>query len=253
MYKFNAKEHKEAIVQWIKDKFFEYGPDKNAVIAISGGKDSSIVAALCVEALGKDRVKGILLPNHIQDDIDCSLKLVKALDIEYKIVNIGPAFDAIVGSMRTSGVEPTPQALNNLAARLRMIETFYYAQTCNGMPSCNSNLSECYIGWSTYGGDGFGSFAPIKNYTVTEVRRIGLECPILPKDLILKTPKDGLTNKSDEENFGFSYEEDLDPYIRTGKVKTPEIKAKIDKMQKTNRFKQEPIATYYSNLPIFEE
>jgi len=250
MYEFDAREHKAHIIQWIREKFNTYGNDKNAVIAISGGKDSSIVAALCVEALGKDRVKGILLPNHIQDDIDCSLILVKALGIDYKIVNIGPTFDSIIEENRKSGIEPTTQAKNNLAARLRMVETFYYAQTCNGMPSCNSNLSECYIGWSTYGGDGFGSFAPLKDYTVTEVRQIGLACPFLPQGLVLKTPKDGLTDKSDEDNFGFSYEKDLDPYIRTGEISDMEIKAKIDRMHKENQFKQEPVAKCESGLPI---
>ena len=88
MYNFDAKKTKDQVVEWIRGFFEENGKDCRAVVAISGGKDSSVVAALCVEALGRDRVYGVLLPNGEQADIDASKLLVSHLGIEHSIINI---------------------------------------------------------------------------------------------------------------------------------------------------------------------
>ena len=242
-YKFNAKETKDKLVKWIKDLFENDFKEKNCCVALSGGKDSSIVAALCVEALGKDRVKGIMLPYYKQKDIDCSLLCAVHLDIDYEIVNIGKTVDSIIEEMKSKEkITITDQALINVPARVRMTELYFYAQCVNGIPSCNCNLSEDFVGYATFGGDGFGSFAPLSNLTVTEVLQIGEELG-LPKKLIYKTPIDGLCGKTDEENLGFSYAV-LDKYIRTGEIEDDDLKQKIDEMHQKNLFKLLPMPSF---------
>lgn len=242
-YKFNAKETKDKLVKWIKDLFENDFKGKNCCVALSGGKDSSIVAALCVEALGKDRVKGIMLPYYKQKDIDCSLLCAVHLDIDYEIVNIGKTVDSIIEEMKSKEtITITDQALINVPARVRMTELYFYAQCVNGIPSCNCNLSEDFVGYATFGGDGFGSFAPLSNLTVTEVLQIGEELE-LPKELIYKTPIDGLCGKTDEENLGFSYAV-LDKYIRTGEIEDNDLKQKIDEMHQKNLFKLLPMPSF---------
>lgn len=243
MYKFDANKTTNDIINWIKNLFEERFQGKNCCIALSGGKDSSIVAALCVAALGKDRVKCIMLPQHKQADIDHSILCADLLGIDYKIINIGKTVDSIISEMEANGVVVTEQAKINVPARVRMTELYFYAQCNNGIPSCNCNLSEDYVGYSTYGGDSFGSFAPLSHLTVTEVKAVGYVVKnilSLPDDfnrLIDKVPKDGLCGKSDEDSLGFSYEGVLDKYIRTGKIEDEKIKAKIDFLHKKNLFK----------------
>lgn len=250
MNNFNVKEVKDNLINWIKDLFENnFGNDKSAIIAVSGGKDSSVVTALCVAALGKNRVKAILLPQYEQSDIDYSLQLVNHLGIEYKIVNIGSTVDSIVEEMKKSGIEPTEQALINVAARVRMTELYFYAQCVNGIPSCNCNLSEDYVGYATYGGDGFGSFAPLSQLTVTEVKEIGRLLG-LPTELVDKTPSDGLCGKTDEDNLGFSYAI-LDKYIREGICEDEEIKQKIDTMHEKNLFKLQLMPSFQLYNPNF--
>lgn len=235
MNNFDAKKVKNEIVQWIKDLFKEKFSQKNCCIALSGGKDSSVVAALCVEALGKDKVKAIMLPQHEQSDIDCSILCAKHLGIDYKIINIGETLDSIISEMESNGVIVTEQARVNVPARIRMAALYFFAQCNNGIPSCNCNLSEDWIGYATYGGDGFGSFAPIENLTVREVKAIGHELG-LPSELVDKTPTDGLCGKTDEDNLGFTYDI-LDKYIRAGEIDNKDIKNKIDSMHEKNLFK----------------
>ena len=147
--------------------------------------------------------------------------------------------------MLERGLTPTPQATINLPARIRMAELYFYAQCVNGIPSCNCNLSEDWVGYATFGGDGFGSFAPLSNLTVTEVLQIGKELG-LPKELIYKTPIDGLCDKTDEENLGFSYAT-LDKYIRTGEIEDDDLKQKFDEMHEKNLFKLSPMPSFKPN------
>lgn len=243
MFDFNVKKVTNNCIEWIRNLFEEKFPDKNCCIALSGGKDSSVVAALCVSALGADRVKAIMLPQHEQSDINCSILCAKHLGIEYKIVNIGETVDSIISEMEANGVIITEQAKVNVPARVRMAELYFYAQCNNGIPSCNCNLSEDWVGYATFGGDGFGSFAPLSQLTVTEVKAIGRELG-LPAELVDKTPSDGLCGKTDEMNLGFSYDV-LDKYIRTGVIEDEAVKAKIDSMHMKNLFKLQP-------MPCFE-
>ena len=126
---FDAVKVKDECVQWIRDFFKENGPDCNAVLGISGGKDSSIAAALCVEALGKDRVIGVLMPCGDQHDIDMAYMLVNHLDIKHYVVNIKDAIDGLKGSMP---LELSTQSITNMPPRIRMTTLYAVSQSCNG-------------------------------------------------------------------------------------------------------------------------
>ncbi|MBO6026165.1 MAG: NAD(+) synthase [Bacteroidales bacterium] len=243
METFNAKEVKKQVVQWIRDWFYECGPGCNAVIGISGGKDSSIVAALCVEALGRDRVIGVTMPNGVQKDISDSMKLINHLGIPYFNVNIGEAYKALMGEVEkalgSQKTEVSNQTIINMPPRLRMTTLYAISQSMNGRVANTCNLSEDWVGYSTRYGDAAGDFSPLGGLTVQEVKAIGKELG-LPIDLVEKTPSDGLCGKSDEDNLGFTYAV-LDRYIRTGECDDPEVKARIDEKHVKNLFKLQPI------------
>lgn len=233
---FNAEKVKNECVQWIRDFFENNGKDCKAVVGISGGKDSSIAAALCVEALGKDRVVGVLMPQGEQHDIDKAFQLVNHLGIKHYVVNIKDAVDGIV-SQFPADLTPTPQTLQNIPPRIRMSTLYAISQSVNGRVCNTCNLSEDWVGYSTRYGDSVGDFSPMSFLTVTEVKEIGHLLGV-PKELVEKTPIDGLCGKTDEENLGFTYAE-LDAYIRTGEIEDKEKKELIDKRHKANLFKLE--------------
>ena len=231
---FDAKKVKDQCVEWIRAFFRENGPDCNAVVGISGGKDSSIAAALCVEALGKDRVIGVLMPKGQQHDIDMAYLLVNHLGIRHYEVNIQDAVEGLLKNL-PEGMEVTPQTLQNIPPRVRMTTLYAISQSNNGRVVNTCNLSEDWVGYSTRYGDSVGDFSPMSNLTVTEVKQIGYLLG-LPKELVYKTPIDGLCGKTDEENLGFTYAE-LDVYIRTGYIEDQDKKAIIDRKHKMNLFK----------------
>ncbi len=231
---FDAKKVKNEIVEWIRNWFEQNGKDCMAVVGISGGKDSSVVAALCVEALGKDRVIGVLMPQGEQSDIEYSKMLVNFLDITRITCNIEGAVNEVLESFE-SVVSPTPQTTTNLPARIRMVTLYAISQSVNGRVANTCNLSEDWVGYATKYGDAAGDFSPLSQLTVTEVKAIGRELG-LPSELVDKTPTDGLCGKTDEDNLGFTYAE-LDAYIRDGIEPNEEVKAKIDLMHEKNLFK----------------
>ena len=232
MYKFNAEKVKNECVQWIRDFFENNGKGCNAVVGISGGKDSSIVAALCVEALGKDRVIGVLMPNGEQADINMAKLLVDTLGIKHFIVNIKDAVDGIINSIP---FELSEQSRVNLPPRIRMSTLYAVSQSHNGRVANTCNLSEDWVGYSTRYGDSVGDFSPCSFITVQEMKQIGRLLG-LPDVLVDKVPIDGLCGKTDEDNLGFTYAE-LDRYIRTGEIDDMDKKAKIDRMHVMNQFK----------------
>ena len=238
---FDALKIKNECVEWIRDFFKNNGPDCNAVIGISGGKDSSVAAALCVEALGKDRVIGVLMPKGEQADIDCSLKLVNHLGIKYFTVNIGETVEALKSAL-PNDIEITAQTVTNIPPRVRMTVLYAISQSNNGRVVNTCNLSEDWVGYSTRYGDSVGDFSPLSNLTVAEVKEIG-HILGLPEDLVEKVPIDGLCGKTDEENLGFTYAV-LDKYIRTGVCEDPEIKELIDRKHKANLFKLQLMPTF---------
>ena len=231
---FDAKKVKDQCVLWIQKFFEENGKGANAVIGISGGKDSSVCAALLVEALGKDRVIGVLMPKGVQGDIDMAYKLVNHLGIKHYEVNIEEAYNGVISAMPKE-LDLTAQSVQNLPPRLRMTTLYAVSQSVNGRVCNTCNLSEDWVGYSTRYGDSVGDFSPLSNLTVTEVKEIG-HLLGLPADLVEKTPIDGLCGKSDEENLGFTYAV-LDRYIRTGEIDDLETKAIIDRRHQQNLFK----------------
>lgn len=246
-YEFDAAKTKNEIIVWIRNYFRKNGPDCNAVVGISGGKDSSIVAALCCEALGNGRVIGVLMPQGVQDDIDVARDLVKHLGIKSFEINIAETVNALLANGRAAGLCDSKQARVNLPARIRMATLFMVSQSMNGRVSNNCNASENFVGWQTVGGDGFGQFSPLSKLTVTEVKAVGRELG-LPEKFIEKAPADGLTGKTDEDNFGFTYEF-LDKYIRTGEFGgDTATAAKIDRMHEANLFKDLPMPMYDPSL-----
>lgn len=241
----NPEQTKNKIVQWIRDYFAENGPSCSAVIGISGGKDSSVAAALCAEALGKDRVVGVLMPRGVQPDISDSQLLVDTLQIPYVIVNIGDAADALErtleGNEKLQEIcgkkEMAREAKINMPPRIRMATLYAVAQNLpNGGRVVNTcNASEDYVGYSTKYGDAAGDFSPMSELLVHEVLQIG-DVLGLPEQLVRKTPSDGLSGMSDEDKLGFTYAM-LDHYVLTGECDDEEKKARIDRLHRLNLHK----------------
>lgn len=242
---FDAEKIKNDCVEWIKEWFKENGNGCNAIVGISGGKDSSVVAALCVEALGKERVIGVLMPCGEQHDIDCALQLVNHLGIKYYTVNIKDAVDAILKSFPEKA-EITPQTKQNIPPRVRMTTLYAIGQSNNGRVANTCNLSEDWVGYSTRYGDSAGDFSPCSKLTVQEVKAIGKALK-LPLNLVEKTPIDGLCGKTDEENLGFTYKE-LDKYIREGIIEDEKKKEIIDRKHKMNLFKLQLMPAFEPKL-----
>lgn len=237
----NIEKIKKECIQWIRDFFEENGKGCNAIVGISGGKDSSVVAALCTEALGKNRVIGVLMPCGVQSDIESAYLAVRHLGIKYFEINIKKTVDAAIESLGGIG-EISQQTRLNLPARIRMATLYAVSQSMNGRVANTCNLSEDYVGYATRYGDGAGDFSPLSKLTVTEVKQLGAALG-LPKALTEKIPIDGLCGKTDEENLGFSYEV-LDKYIRTGTIDNKEIKVVIDDLYSRNKFKIMPMPVF---------
>lgn len=250
MYTFDVNKTIEQACAWITDFFEKNGKGCNAVLGISGGKDSSVAAALCVKALGKDRVIGVLMPNGEQSDIDCAQKLVNHLGIKNYTVNIKQGYDGIVNAIPAE-LEFSEQARINLAPRLRMSTVYAVSQCCNGRVVNTCNLSEDWVGYSTRYGDSVGDFSPLSHLTVTEVKQIGKQLG-LPLDLVEKVPSDGLSGKTDEDNLGFTYAV-LDKYIRTGVCEDEKVKALIDRKHKLNMFKLQLMPSFDPQITVLAE
>lgn len=241
MYNFDVEKAANGCIEWIKDWFKNNGDGCNAVLGISGGKDSSVVAALCVKALGKDRVIGVLMPQGEQSDINYSVEICEILGIKSFTINIGATVATLTEEISKS-MELTQQSRFNLPARIRMSTVYAVAQSQNGRVANTCNLSEDWVGYATRYGDSAGDFSPLANFTVAEVRAIGSYIG-LPEKFVKKTPIDGLCGKTDEDNLGFTYET-LDKYIREGIEPDAETKERIDRLHRINQFKLKYMDTY---------
>lgn len=240
---FDARKVKDQIVEWIRDWFEQNGKGCRAVLGISGGKDSSVVAALCVEALGRDRVLGVLMPNGEQFDIQVSRDLVAHLGIRSVEINIRAAYEGMMGQLRAAlGDEITPQTVQNLPPRLRMAAVYAVSQSVNGRVANTCNLSEDWVGYATRYGDSVGDFSPISKLTVQEVKAVGRALG-LPEEFVEKPPIDGLCGKTDEDNLGFTYAA-LDRYIRSGVCEDEATRQRIDRLHRINLFKLELMPSF---------
>jgi len=240
---FDATKVKEELIEWIRDYFKENGsPKTKAVVGISGGKDSSVVAALCKEALGKDRVFGVLMPQGVQDDIDVANEICKVLDIPRVEVNIQGSVKSLYDEVENTGLELNNIVTFNTPARIRMAVLYAISGIVSGRVANTCNLSENWVGYATKFGDAAGDFSPLAELTVSEVKAIGRELGLAPK-FIDKVPADGLCGMTDEDNFGFSYVV-LDRYIRENVCEDVSVKDRIDKMHSLSLHKLNPIPEY---------
>lgn len=237
-YTFDAMKVRQNIVAWLRDMKEKTGL-RGVVIGISGGKDSTVAAALCAEAFGKENVHGLLMPNGEQSDIADSYRVCDAIGINYEVINIKPAYDALVGLLG----DVTDEARVNIPPRVRMTTLYAYGQT-HGLRVCGTgNLCERYVGYFTKWGDGACDFNPLGELTVKEVVAIGDTYDNIPSDLIHKIPTDGLWGQSDEERLGVTYE-DIHNFIRLAAEVDPETKEKIRQKNKYALHKLDPIPIF---------
>ena len=244
---FNAKEQLPGLIEWMRQMMQSCG-GKTAVVGISGGKDSSVVAALCVEAYGRENVYGVLMPNGVQPDIDYSRDLVDFLQLPHSTINIHDAVEGVLQQMELVGIPATRMTKVNLPSRIRMTSLYAVAQSLPGGIVINtSNLSEDWVGYCTIYGDSAGAFSPLGMYTTEEVVAMGRELG-LPEKFVVKPPSDGLTGLTDEDNLGFTYHA-VNEYVRKG-ICDPETKEKIDHKHRISRFKFDTIPVYHNGLPM---
>lgn len=235
------------LLKWVRQAMKESGGTK-AIIGVSGGKDSSVTAALMTKALGKENVVGISLPNGHQYDIDYAEDLVEFLGIEYHVINIEKMVLAAEEGVR-SIAELSKDTHINIPPRVRMTVLYGLSQSIPGARVINtSNLSEDWVGYATIYGDTAGAFSPLGCFTTDEVIEIGRQLGV-PEKYLVKVPEDGLTGLSDEEKLGFTYDE-LNRYIRTGEIENEETKKVIDRMHQLSRFKFEVLPMFPAPFPI---
>ena len=252
MKEFDAKRVTEEVIQWIRDWFEQNGPGCTAVLGMSGGKDSTVAAALCAKALGKDRVIGVAMPDNGQAINDAD-RISRYIGIRYCVAPIG----AITSAMNNLKLEEndsvvdewTVQTKQNVPPRVRMVTLYAIAQTNNGRVVNTCNLSEDWIGYATRYGDNAGDFSPLSFLTVTEILQIGRVLG-LPLEWVDKVPDDGLPHSSpDEVKLGFTYAT-LDKYIREGIEPELATKAKIDRLHRINLFKVKYMDRFDPEIPI---
>lgn len=244
---FNPQIQLAGLLEWMNE-MMQNCHGRTAVIGISGGKDSSTVAALAVAAYGRENVYGVLMPDGVQPDIDYSRGLVEHLQIPHCTINISDAVQGVLKEMERAGITPSRQTTVNLPSRIRMSTLYAVAQSLPGGTVINtSNLSEDWVGYCTIYGDSAGAFSPLGMYTTEEVIALGRALG-LPEHFLQKPPSDGLTGLTDEDNLGFTYHA-VNEYVRRGVV-DPAIKKKIDQKHKASRFKFTTVPVYHNGLPI---
>lgn len=265
-----TKEIKDQIIQKIRDWWAASCGVGPAVIGISGGKDSSVVAALCVEALGKNKVLGVLMPNGNQKDISDSQRLCKRLKITNVTIGIerlASGFLQAVHDVNQSFTDKKnlnnirwkvpfkPRAdferyTTNIPPRVRMTMLYALAQNFDGRVIGTGNAAETACGYFTWGGDCISDFNPLANLFVDEVVALG-KLLKLPIDLVEKKPADGLSGKTDEDNLGFTYADVKKVVLKLDGWQEQTPFADIERKIKNNEFKSKafniPTIRFYRN------
>lgn len=237
---------KERIVEWVRNYLNSFGGNTKAVIGISGGKDSTVAAAICVEAVGADRVIGVLMPQGTQHDIDVSYRVCGHLGISFYEINIGETCNVLartVESATRKNTRTNSVYYSNTPARIRMATLYGVAALigdCRVVNTCNR--SEDYVGYSTKFGDSAGDFSPLCNLTVREVKMLGYELGI-PTEFVDKKPEDGLSGKTDEDNLGFTYDM-LDDYLLYGIKPDADVLENIERRHNNNLHKLLPMPCF---------
>lgn len=251
-YNFNVEKVTRDLIQWTRDWFDKNGKDSVAVLGISGGKDSTIAAKIMVEALGENRVIGVMLPRGKQHDQNIAREVCEYLNIQHYDWNIKEIFDIFVNTYTTSIKGPvTEQSMTNLAPRIRMTALRFVAQCKNGRLINTSNLSEDWVGYATIDGDSAGDMSLFSMLTVQEVKAIGHYLGI-PERFVEKIPEDGLVGKSDEDNLGVSYS-NIDAYIRSSSEISVEARDIIERKFKANEFKLKATSGMPKFMPRLED
>lgn len=244
-YAFDAVKARDNLVVGIRKIANEQGFNK-VVLGISGGKDSTVAAALCARALGADNVYGVMLPDGEQKDISDSQRVCEALGIRQRTINIGAMHDELrrltdqLGDSAAPGefiVVPHWESDLNVGPRLRMTTLRYIAQALGARLVGTGNLSEITVGYCTKDGDTSCDFSLLGGLTSVEVVEVGLTMAELPRDLVIKTPTDGLSGKSDEERLGVTYR-DIHAFIRMGTSGDEAVDARIARMERMNMHKR---------------
>lgn len=242
-YRFDAEAIRDTLVEKIR-AFAQAAGCRRVVLGISGGKDSSVAAALCARALGAENVYGVMLPDGEQTDIADSRRVCESLGIHRRTVNIGAmhralhaAIDASALNVGAFGLEYHRESDINVGPRLRMTTLRYIAQALGAFLCGTGNLSEATVGYCTKDGDTSCDFNPLGRLTSLEVVAVGLTMDELPRALVEKTPTDGLSGKSDEERLGVTYRQ-IHDFIRLGTSGDADVDAVIAQKEQANAHKR---------------
>ena len=243
-YRFDPDQARERLVRKIREYVNGFGMSR-VVLGISGGKDSTIAAGLCARALGPGNVYGIMIPDGIQKDIADSMRVCKSLGIHSRIVNINEVHNALLKAVDAGSngeIDDFPVAFSeesnvNVGPRLRMTTLRYVGQAIGAFLCGTGNLSEATVGYCTKDGDTSCDFNPLGTLTSVEVVQMGLTMEELPRDLVEKTPDDGLSGVSDEVKLGLTYRQ-IHDYLRLGTSGDSEVDEKIARKEKNNMHKR---------------
>ena len=243
-YHFDPAAERDRLVCAVRQLAAEQGFSQ-VVVGISGGKDSTVTAAICARALGRENVYGIMLPDGEQKDIGDSQRVCEVLGIQKRTLNIGPMHRALLAQVEpeqapAEGEFALPFSREsdiNVGPRLRMTTLRYAAQALGARLAGTGNLSEATVGYCTKDGDTSCDFSLLGSLTSIEVVQVGLSMEELPRELVCKTPSDGLSGMSDEEKLGLSYQS-IHDYLRLGTSGDPETDEKIRKKEAASAHKR---------------
>lgn len=244
MKKFNAEKETKKVIKFIRN-YYKKNNLVGAILGISGGKDSAVVAALLVSALGKENVIGVTLPCHSKEEDRIDAKLVSDY-YGFNLINfdITATFDTFKQELKKLGEFKEEELKNsdiNLKPRLRMSTLYYLSALYSAvnkktyLVAGTSNKCELFVGYFTKGGDNVNDISTIADFTVEEVIKIG-EYLKVPEKVLYKKPNDGLSNQTDEEKLGVTYK-DIASYMEDKTSVNKEVANKIEKLHNNNKHK----------------